>query len=109
MTDTLKANPVATQERDEAIAAGMGKLLRQARRKARTAPGERARSRHRARNGHAAGNALPEDQLETSDHALDLGRNRESGRRESNPHGQLGRCTAHGCHGRWPAGSGIRW
>jgi hypothetical protein len=29
----------ATEERDEAIAAGMGKLLRQARRKARTAAG----------------------------------------------------------------------
>jgi Replication initiator protein, pSAM2 len=49
---------VATQERDEAIAAGMGKLLRQARRKARTATGgagtesasgtQRARGRKRA-------------------------------------------------------------
>ena len=51
----------ATQERDEAIAAGMGKLLRQARRKARMRPGEWARSRHRARNGHAAGNAPLKD------------------------------------------------
>jgi hypothetical protein len=50
----------------------MGKLLRQARRKARTAAGERARSRHRARNGHAAGNAPLRDHLETDDHALDL-------------------------------------
>ena len=48
----------ATQERDEAIAAGMGKLLRQARRKAKTADGgagadlqsgtQRARARNRA-------------------------------------------------------------
>ncbi len=47
----------ATQERDEAIASGMGKLLRQARRKARTAGGadteilsgtQRARARKRA-------------------------------------------------------------
>ena len=48
----------ATQERDEVIAAGMGKLLRQARRKARTAAGgagtespsgtQRARGRKRA-------------------------------------------------------------
>ena len=48
----------ATEERDEAIAAGMGKLLRQARRKARTAAGgagtespsgtQRARGRKRA-------------------------------------------------------------
>jgi hypothetical protein len=48
----------ATLERDEAIAAGMGKLLRQARRKARTAAGgagkespsgtQRARGRKRA-------------------------------------------------------------
>jgi hypothetical protein len=48
----------ATQERDEAIAAAMGKLLRQARRKARTAAGgagtespsgtQRARDRKRA-------------------------------------------------------------
>jgi hypothetical protein len=48
----------ATRERDEAIAAGMGKLLRQARRKARTGSGgagtespsgtQRARGRKRA-------------------------------------------------------------
>ena len=48
----------ATQERDEVIAAGMGKLLRQARRKAKTADGgagtdhssgtQRARARNRA-------------------------------------------------------------
>ncbi len=47
----------ATRERDEAIAAGMGKLLRQARRKAKTAGGaaadlqsgtQRARARNRA-------------------------------------------------------------
>ncbi len=81
----------ATQERDEAIAAGMGKLLRQARRKAKTAARERARISDRARNGHAAGNAPPEDRLETDDHAPDLGRNSKSGRRESNPHDQLGR------------------
>lgn len=43
----------ATGDRDEAIAAGMGKLLRQARRKASTADTGRPRSRDRARNGHA--------------------------------------------------------
>jgi integrase len=43
---------------------------------------------------------LLKDQLETDDHALDLERNSQSGRRESNPHDQLGRCTAHGRHGR---------
>lgn len=42
----------ATQERDEAIAAGMGKLLRQARRKARTAAG------HGVAIGHATGTRL---------------------------------------------------
>ena len=80
----------ATQERDEAIAAGMGKLLRQARRKARRT-GERARIFNRPRNGHAAGNAPREDRLESGGHALHLGRNGKSGRRESNPHDQLGR------------------
>ena len=41
----------ATQERDEAIAAGMGKLLRQARRKARRRMG----SGHESAIGHATG------------------------------------------------------
>ena len=58
----------ATQERDEAIAAGMGKLLRQARRKAKRT-GERARIFNRPRNGHAAGNAPREDCLESGGHA----------------------------------------
>jgi hypothetical protein len=40
----------------------MGKLLRQARRKAKT-DGERARIFNRACNGHPAGNALPGDRL----------------------------------------------
>jgi hypothetical protein len=35
-----------------------------------------------ARNGHAAGSAPLRDHSETGDHALDLGRNGESGRRE---------------------------
>ena len=80
----------ATQERDEVIAADMGKLLRRARRKAKR-DGGAGTDLHRARNGHAAGNAPPEDRLETDDHALDLGWNSKSGRRESNPHDQLGR------------------
>jgi hypothetical protein len=63
---------------------------------------------NRARNGHEAGNALPEDHLETDDHALDLGRNCESGRRESNPHDQLGRRSAHGRRGPWSADSCSR-
>jgi hypothetical protein len=50
----------ATQERDEAIAAGMGKLLRQARRKASAAGEWRAWARERARNGHAAASGHPE-------------------------------------------------
>ena len=58
----------ATQERDEAIAAGMGKLLRQARHKAKRT-GERARIFNRPRNGHAAGNAPREDCLESGGHA----------------------------------------
>jgi response regulator of citrate/malate metabolism len=32
-----------------------------------------------------------------------------SGRSGSNRHDQLGRCTAHGCQGRCPAGSSTRW
>jgi hypothetical protein len=48
----------ATQERDEAITAGMGRLLRPARRQHKPA-GERARSSDRARNGQAAGNVPP--------------------------------------------------
>ncbi len=59
----------ATQERDEVIAAGMGKLLRQARRTAR-AGGGAGTEQPSARNGHAAGNGPREDQLETDDHAL---------------------------------------
>jgi hypothetical protein len=47
-----------TQERDEAIAAGMGKLLRQARRKAKRT-GERARIFNRPRKG-----TRPETRLE---------------------------------------------
>jgi hypothetical protein len=50
---SVRAAPIyqnATQERGEAIAAGMGKLLRRARRKAQGA-GERVRSSHRARKG----------------------------------------------------------
>jgi hypothetical protein len=66
----------------------------------RRRPGERARSSDRARNGHAAGNAPLEDRSEIDDHALDLGRSSSSGRGESNPHDQLGRCTATNGHGR---------
>jgi hypothetical protein len=42
----------AIQERDKAIAAGMGKMLRQARRKAKTADGG---SGHGSSIGHATG------------------------------------------------------
>jgi hypothetical protein len=48
----------ATQERDEAIAAGMGKLLRQARRKAQGTGGAGTEQR----SGHAAG-TRPETRL----------------------------------------------
>jgi integrase len=41
--------------------------------------------------GHAAGNTPLEHWPETDDHALDLGWSSQSGRRESNPHDQLGR------------------
>jgi hypothetical protein len=72
-------------------------------------PGERARSRHRARSGRAAGNAPRRDHSETDDHALDLGRSGESGRRESNPHDQLGRLPAHRGHGLRRGSLGSRW
>jgi len=80
----------ATRERDEEIAAGMGKLLSEAKRRA-SGPADRARS------GHAAGNASHDDRQRGADHASDLGGNNKSGRRESNPHDQLGRSVlAHG-------------
>jgi hypothetical protein len=56
----------ATRERDEAIGAGMGKLLRDAR--------TTARGEAQARNGHAAGSGPPEDRPRPDDHGPDLGR-----------------------------------
>jgi hypothetical protein len=62
----------ATRERDQEIAAGMGKLLTQARRKTR-------RGGDRARNGHADAIRRPEDQLNSGDHAPDLRGNKRAG------------------------------
>ena len=78
----------ATRERDEEIAAGMGKLLSDARK-----TGKRP-ARSQARSGHVAGNASHGDHQRCPDHASGLGRNSKSGRRESNPHDQLGRLMA---------------
>ena len=75
----------ATRERDQAIAAGMGKLLSDARK-----TGRRPKS-----IGHATGTRPEKRVLEarekTADHASDLHWDHESGRPGSNRHDQLGR------------------
>ena len=86
----------ATRERDERIAAGMGKLLRMPGWPGRPVP----RRRDRARNGHAARVMRRDGQRVSANHAPDRRRNEWSGRRESNPHDQLGRCMAHSHQGR---------
>jgi hypothetical protein len=84
----------ATSERDEAIAAAMGEVLASVRRK-----GPHGSPLHRARMGTKEGDGFLMAAQCIFDIWLELGVSCWSGRRESNPHDQLGRVTAHPGHG----------
>ena len=96
----------ATRDRDRAIAEALGSLVREAQQEPGEAPGEqpergeRGGVRRPARMWHVCGTEPPWSagaaRRNQRDKCSDLGRDepRESGRRESNPHHQLGSSVA---------------